>query len=216
MLSRVVKFIRRWLAPAVLVVSLLLLAVMLVWIVVIQSGGYSWGRTWGNPWTEVEYSISYDSDQIHFWHNDVVESLVGPATAKINADLKSVALHDPRFPFKPEFFEIGFDSKDPVDLLFFKVRWGDLRFSWDHLDSFNFLGPPIGTYLIVDMRPSVPAALLALLAICSGIDVLHRSIKHLRLRSGICRNCSYNLTGNISGVCPECGERFINPGKITA
>ena len=22
-----------------------------------------------------------------------------------------------------------------------------------------------------------------------------------------CQNCSYNLTGNISGVCPECGER---------
>jgi hypothetical protein len=25
---------------------------------------------------------------------------------------------------------------------------------------------------------------------------------------GHCRNCGYNLTGNVSGVCPECGERI--------
>lgn len=25
--------------------------------------------------------------------------------------------------------------------------------------------------------------------------------------SGICANCRYDLTGNTSGVCPECGER---------
>jgi hypothetical protein len=25
---------------------------------------------------------------------------------------------------------------------------------------------------------------------------------------GHCRNCGYNLTGNVSGICPECGERI--------
>lgn len=29
--------------------------------------------------------------------------------------------------------------------------------------------------------------------------------KHL---IGHCSNCSYNLTGNVSGICPECGERI--------
>ena len=24
---------------------------------------------------------------------------------------------------------------------------------------------------------------------------------------GHCRSCSYNLTGNVSGVCPECGTK---------
>ncbi len=24
---------------------------------------------------------------------------------------------------------------------------------------------------------------------------------------GHCQSCAYNLTGNVSGVCPECGER---------
>ena len=27
-----------------------------------------------------------------------------------------------------------------------------------------------------------------------------------RRRSGECTNCGYDLTGNESGVCPECGE----------
>jgi hypothetical protein len=27
-----------------------------------------------------------------------------------------------------------------------------------------------------------------------------------RLPPGHCRKCGYNLTGNVSGVCPECGE----------
>ncbi|NLE59112.1 MAG: hypothetical protein GX616_12180 [Planctomycetes bacterium] len=27
-----------------------------------------------------------------------------------------------------------------------------------------------------------------------------------RIPPGNCRKCGYNLTGNVSGVCPECGE----------
>jgi hypothetical protein len=27
-----------------------------------------------------------------------------------------------------------------------------------------------------------------------------------RRRRGMCLNCGYNLTGNVSGMCPECGE----------
>jgi hypothetical protein len=28
-----------------------------------------------------------------------------------------------------------------------------------------------------------------------------------RLRKGLCTKCGYDLTGNVSGVCPECGQR---------
>ena len=28
-----------------------------------------------------------------------------------------------------------------------------------------------------------------------------------RRRRGLCINCAYNLTGNVSGVCPECGKK---------
>ncbi len=27
-----------------------------------------------------------------------------------------------------------------------------------------------------------------------------------RIQQGLCLNCGYNLTGNESGICPECGE----------
>jgi len=37
-----------------------------------------------------------------------------------------------------------------------------------------------------------------------------RTIRELRIPPGHCPTCGYDLTGNISGVCPECG------GKVTA
>ncbi|HXE55512.1 MAG TPA: hypothetical protein VN541_20985 [Tepidisphaeraceae bacterium] len=37
---------------------------------------------------------------------------------------------------------------------------------------------------------------------------LHR---RLRGRAGLCRECGYNLTGNTSGVCPECGAVIAPP-----
>ena len=30
--------------------------------------------------------------------------------------------------------------------------------------------------------------------------------RHRRRRNGLCIRCGYNLEGNVSGVCPECGE----------
>ena len=29
-----------------------------------------------------------------------------------------------------------------------------------------------------------------------------------RRRRGLCINCAYDLTGNVSGVCPECGTNL--------
>ncbi len=30
---------------------------------------------------------------------------------------------------------------------------------------------------------------------------------------GHCRHCGYNLAGNISGVCPECGKRVTRSAR---
>ena len=32
-----------------------------------------------------------------------------------------------------------------------------------------------------------------------------------RRRKGLCLKCGYNLTGNVSGICPECGTRIEQP-----
>ena len=34
---------------------------------------------------------------------------------------------------------------------------------------------------------------------------LARHAKKLQMRIGHCNSCGYDLTGNLSGVCPECG-----------
>jgi hypothetical protein len=33
-----------------------------------------------------------------------------------------------------------------------------------------------------------------------------RRLSEHRKAQGLCLKCGYNLTGNVSGVCPECGE----------
>ena len=38
-----------------------------------------------------------------------------------------------------------------------------------------------------------------------------RLIDHFREAEGLCLSCGYNLTGNLSGVCPECGEKIKQP-----
>jgi len=40
---------------------------------------------------------------------------------------------------------------------------------------------------------------------------LRRRANARRVRQGVCLACGYNLTGNISGVCPECGTAI--PGR---
>ncbi len=52
----------------------------------------------------------------------------------------------------------------------------------------------------------VALVLFGLIAI-PNLIVLNRKAKRRLLEiQGLCRHCGYNLTGNVSGVCPECGK----------
>ena len=42
-------------------------------------------------------------------------------------------------------------------------------------------------------------------ACCAGLLRLQLQYWERALRKGVCQKCSYNLTGNVSGICPECG-----------
>jgi hypothetical protein len=44
------------------------------------------------------------------------------------------------------------------------------------------------------------AGISGLLAVASGVLWWRYA-----LPPGVCQTCGYNLTGNVSGVCPECG-----------
>jgi hypothetical protein len=51
----------------------------------------------------------------------------------------------------------------------------------------------------------------SILPAIAGAAALQSRRPERKIMSPLCRRCSYNLTGNISGVCPECGTRI--PGR---
>jgi hypothetical protein len=53
-------------------------------------------------------------------------------------------------------------------------------------------------------------ALIAAYVLCPIFAIIASQALYRRLRwrlhdIGRCRSCDYNLTGNVSGICPECG-----------
>jgi hypothetical protein len=55
----------------------------------------------------------------------------------------------------------------------------------------------------------LPLALLILVAGCYVGYMGNRphKLRRERLSKGLCVRCGYDLTGNVNGVCPECGTR---------
>ena len=51
---------------------------------------------------------------------------------------------------------------------------------------------------------AVPLMLMMVIAFARGR--YRRFLRHRREKSGLCISCGYNLEGNVSGVCPECGR----------
>jgi len=49
-------------------------------------------------------------------------------------------------------------------------------------------------------------ATAVLLALMPTLTVVHWRRRRKRVKRGLCPHCGYNLTGNASGVCPECGS----------
>jgi hypothetical protein len=56
--------------------------------------------------------------------------------------------------------------------------------------------------------PPMPIGTTSLLfAVAAGYLIAHPYLcRHRRRKKSLCIHCGYDLTGNVSGVCPECGE----------
>jgi hypothetical protein len=92
------------------------------------------------------------------------------------------------------------------------VRWQGWVFMAIWFASFG-----IGMIYIIPMESEYWA--IALVAFLAGMSTIPTAVCYwkgepLRRRRSeeddrdACLNCGYNLTGNISGMCPECGERI--------
>ena len=70
------------------------------------------------------------------------------------------------------------------------------------------------------LKPEMPWQTLAMVdgtyALCFAATLAlrgwegRRHLRKARRRSGVCAECGYDLTGNVSGKCPECGAH-VNP-----
>ncbi len=80
------------------------------------------------------------------------------------------------------------------------------------LDKERHLVPQVRSY--ASGKREIAVSLWTPLALSLGVVAL-TAVLARRRRLGCCRKCGYNLTGNVSGVCPECGTRIPPVGKRT-
>jgi hypothetical protein len=65
----------------------------------------------------------------------------------------------------------------------------------------------IGSFVFADFAGPLAAVTLAAVLIVL-LDKIERQFRRAVPPQGACPVCAYNLTGNVSGTCPECGTSF--------
>ena len=88
-------------------------------------------------------------------------------------------------------------------------------FGWGHRGAAATMNRPGSSERYV-VCPSWALLILAgLLGTYPGIVFIRRPFRRARrLRNGWCLACGYDLQGNVSGVCPECGSPSKTPRGI--
>lgn len=87
----------------------------------------------------------------------------------------------------------GWDSRYEKE---FMIPW------WFRIIRFKHPAPYTRWDVTIYVRPTI-----AILAAYPTFAFIHGSVRRrLRLRRGLCIKCGYDLTGNVSGACPECGK----------
>jgi hypothetical protein len=89
-----------------------------------------------------------------------------------------------------------------------QYRFGTWCFEFD---SQRTLTMPESYYLYTFTVPILPFAIA--FGIVPALALLHIAWRCVRRRKdpNACRHCGYNLTGNLSGTCPECGSPVPAP-----
>ena len=136
--------------------------------------------------------------KLYFWSGDIPELSRFPASQRRRVILRCLwkALRRPRFWM---FHVLPFCA-----LLF----GGAAAFLWFFLDA---------------SWPVFFIASVALILFHVGVSVIAQLIFHRLMLPlvreelpGLCSTCGYNLTGNTSGVCPECGAGGAGGGGIAS
>ena len=215
--SRAFNFIGRGFWLGVFICSSLALITLLMIICGFNSPASAWGyfetardvnRVPVPPhWTFREYTIFSYHAEIEILHiGKVTDSRIVDA---INQLQRAGIPNNPNDKYRAQDLDIGFDDKHRFGGHVIEITTGDTAFCGGHSGSsgvdFPF-GPSMGTYQSVRIRLWVPTFLLLSLAVLSGVMAYRRRAI----------SCTYDLTGNVSGICPECGERVAKHGRADA
>ena len=92
--------------------------------------------------------------------------------------------------------------------------------SW-YINAFLFNADYTGTYISshsIPIRPNRYTITIPLWAPLAGFllyPIIGFCRGHFRRETGapLCPSCGYNLTGNVSGRCPECGEMIEDAAR---
>jgi len=71
---------------------------------------------------------------------------------------------------------------------------------------FNLFSPPPRFFSFAVLPTILPVSALTW-GYIGGRAVGARAARRAKLMKGLCSACGYNLTGNTSGICPECGTK---------
>ena len=147
----------------------------------------SWIRRWGK-WTGVGLSVLMLSSWLlsYFWSLD---ASVTRFAVRLRAGASVLNWWESSVDFSWPEFRISRSSRETL----LSNEWLPSRLSMN-------VNP--GGYLSVVIIPLwIPIGITALLTV-----ILFYRDRRRCIPPGHCRKCGYDLTGNMSGVCPECGE----------
>ncbi len=107
-----------------------------------------------------------------------------------------IVYHVPGIHIKDSSLKVFYSSRNSSGAQFWRIGFAGFAFQ-----RHPRLG---GGYVVFNLwLTCIVLAAYPTIALASGPYRRHR-----RRKKGLCLTCGYNLTGNVSGVCPECGERI--------
>ena len=87
---------------------------------------------------------------------------------------------------------------------------------WAYWGRYNHPNGPFD-FLVVAMDHGAFQLFTSLLPLLwMALWTMRRRVAQRRALRGVCRHCSYDLTGNTSGVCPECGTPVAQKAEAHA
>jgi len=135
-------------------------------------------------------------------------------------------------------FNLGWSSAYTVEA---NVEWGQFpdrvgKWHWEHRTSNDPLRPSLSDevetegheqygygvgfargFLHMSWRDGYQWEVTAPYYACAGLSAFLPALSLLQLKrptgKDCCKECGYNLTGNASGVCPECGTAVAGKGE---